>query len=61
MTELPMPIDSLNSILVYLDTERRSLEEANDPKQLDPVFEHAAEVRAWLRSLPFPKGGAIAF
>jgi hypothetical protein len=44
----PVPIDSLNSILVYLDIERRSYEDHKDDRQFDHVFRHATKVREWL-------------
>jgi hypothetical protein len=33
-----VPIDSLNSILAYLDAEHRRYEDAGDEKRFDPVF-----------------------
>ena len=37
-------------MLAYLETQHTLYEEANDPKRFDPVYEHAAKVRAWLSS-----------
>jgi hypothetical protein len=54
-----VPIDSLNSILAYLDTERRCYEEANDDKQFDYVFWHVAKVRDWLSSFDIKPGVTI--
>jgi hypothetical protein len=51
----PVPIDSLNSILVYLDIERRSYEDHKDDRQFDHVFRHATKVREWLSSLDMSK------
>jgi hypothetical protein len=54
----PVPFESLNSILAYLDTQRRLYEDAED-KQFDSVFKHAAEVREWLSSLDMSKPGLV--
>jgi hypothetical protein len=43
-----VPIDSLNSILAYLDTECRRHEDAGDEKRFDPIFGHVANVHEWL-------------
>jgi hypothetical protein len=55
----PVPIDSLNSILVYLDIERRSYEDHKDDRQFDHVFRHATKVREWLSSLDMSKPGLV--
>jgi hypothetical protein len=55
----PVPIDSLNSILAYLDIERRSYEDHKDDRQFDRVFGHAAKVREWLSSLDMSKPGLV--
>jgi hypothetical protein len=44
-----VPIDSLNSILAYLDAEHRRYEHAGDEKRFDPIFGHVANVREWLK------------
>jgi len=54
----PVPFDSLNNILAYLDTQRRLYEDADD-KQFDHVFRHAAKVRDWLSSLDMNKPGLV--
>ena len=51
----PVPFDSLNSILVYLDTERRHYEDTKDDKRFDYVFGHAIKVREWLSSFDMRK------
>jgi hypothetical protein len=55
----PVPIDSLNSILVYLDIERRTYEDHKDDRQFDHVFRHATKVREWLSSLDMSKPGLV--
>src|SRR6266480_3074149 len=55
----PVPTDSLNSILVYLDIERRSYEDHKDDRQFDHVFRHATKVREWLSSLAMSKPGLV--
>jgi hypothetical protein len=55
----PVPIDSLNSILAYLDIERRCYEDNKDDKQFDRVFGHATKVREWLSSLDMSKPGLV--
>jgi hypothetical protein len=55
---IPVPFDSLNSILAYLDTQRRLYEDADD-KQFDHVFRHAGKVRDWLSSLDMSKPGFL--
>src|SRR5260221_10416541 len=44
----PVPIDSLNSILAYLDIERRSYEDHKDDRQFYRVFGHTNKLREWL-------------
>jgi hypothetical protein len=51
----PVPFESLNSILTYLDTQRRLYEDADE--QLNHVLKHAAQVREWLSSLDMSKPG----
>jgi hypothetical protein len=51
---IEVPIDALNGILAYLDTERRRHEDTDDNKRFSPVFEHATKVREWLSSLTKP-------
>jgi hypothetical protein len=55
----PVPIDSLNSILAYLDIERRCYEDNKDDKQFDRVFGHATKVSEWLSSLDMTRPGLI--
>jgi hypothetical protein len=55
----PVPIDSLNSILAYLDIEHRCYEDNKDDKQFDRVFWHANKVREWLSSLDMSKPGLV--
>jgi hypothetical protein len=45
-----VPTDSINFILVHLETERSYYEAAESDKQFDKVFRHAARVRDWLSS-----------
>jgi hypothetical protein len=51
----PVPFESLNSILTYLDSRRRLYEDADE--QLNHVLKHAAQVREWLSSLDMSKPG----
>jgi hypothetical protein len=55
----PVPFDSLNNILAYLDSERRHYEDDKNDKQFDRVFGHAAKVRDWLSSFDMSKPGLV--
>jgi hypothetical protein len=55
----PVPFESLNSILAYLDTEHRDYQDAKDDKQFDFVFMHAIKVRDWLSSFDMSKPGLV--
>jgi hypothetical protein len=57
MTVSTPPLDSLHSVLVYLETERRHYEETEDVKRHDHVYHHAAKVREWLSSVHHEKPG----
>jgi hypothetical protein len=43
-----LPLDSLNCVLGYLETELTLHEKANDDRRFDAVFEHASRLREWL-------------
>jgi hypothetical protein len=55
----PVPFDSLNNILAYLDSERRHYEDDKNDKQFDRVFGHAAKVRDRVSSFDMSKPGLV--